>query len=81
MDYGQAWRRLRDKFVAEYPLCFVCGAAATQVDHIDGLGINGPRAYDWSNLQSLCRSCHGKKTVRQDGGFGRWAADGKPLDQ
>lgn len=45
--------------------------AATQVDHIDGLGPLGPHGYDDSNLQALCDSCHSHKTATVDGGFGR----------
>jgi len=40
------------------------------VDHIDGLGPNGPRGYDPSNLRAMTRKCHNKKTNRHDGGFG-----------
>lgn len=45
--------------------------AATDVDHLDGHGPNGPRGYDDTNLQALCHACHSKKTATQDGGFGR----------
>jgi 5-methylcytosine-specific restriction endonuclease McrA len=26
---------------------------------------------DWSNLRPLCHRCHSRKTVLNDGGFGR----------
>jgi len=41
--------------------------AANVVDHIDG------NAWDNSegNLQALCVSCHSRKTVLEDGGFGK----------
>jgi hypothetical protein len=40
---------------------------ATDVDHIDGnTGNNHP-----DNLNSLCHSCHSKKTAAHDGSFGR----------
>lgn len=45
------------------------------VDHIDGLGLDGPRAYDWHNLQGLCRRCHARKTAQHDGGYGRPRTD------
>lgn len=32
--------------------------------------MDGPRAYDESNLVTLCRSCHSRKTASHDGGFG-----------
>ncbi|TFB96539.1 HNH endonuclease [Cryobacterium sp. MDB2-A-2] len=43
---------------------------ATQVDHIDGLGPNGPRGFDNNNLQALSASHHSRKTASRDGGFG-----------
>ncbi len=33
--------------------------------------------WDKSNWQALCKSCHDKKTARQDGGFGRVGAGKK----
>lgn len=36
------------------------------VDHIDGNDSNN----DLSNLQSLCISCHSRKTATENGGFG-----------
>jgi 5-methylcytosine-specific restriction protein A len=53
--------------LASHPLCAVCDEPATDVDHIDGNARNN----DVHNLQSLCHSCHSRKTARQDGGFGR----------
>ncbi len=41
---------------------------ATEVDHIVPLAAGGSNTID--NLQPLCRSCHSKKTVKEDGGFG-----------
>lgn len=36
---------------------------ATEVDHIDGDNTND----DPSNLQSLCKPCHSRKTVEEQG--------------
>ena len=72
---SKRWRAFSKAFLRKYPLCFTCSGTAVHVDHIDGLGPDGPRGYDRSNLQSLCRSCHSKKTVAQDGGFGRYYQD------
>lgn len=80
-DYGPAWRRLSASFLRRYPYCFNCGNAAAVVDHIVSVAADRSLMLDRSNLQSLCRSCHGKKTTAVDGGFGRYAADGKALDQ
>jgi len=82
--YGSSWRRIRDAFLAESPVCYcnafsywdgalgVYGAnsaleatriaPATIVDHIRPMSMGG--THEWSNLQSLCHSCHTKKTQR-----------------
>jgi 5-methylcytosine-specific restriction protein A len=45
---------------------------ATAVDHIIPFTSNSdPRRLDVNNLMSLCTPCHSRKTVEQDGGFGR----------
>jgi 5-methylcytosine-specific restriction protein A len=71
--YARAqWQRLRRLKLSRDPACEVpgCGKPATQVDHKRGIKAGGKK---WSldNLQSLCASCHSKKTVREEGGFGR----------
>ena len=65
------WRRLRAKQLSKQPLCQACDdegrlTPATVVDHISGDAMdNQPE-----NLQSMCWSCHSRKTAEQDGGFG-----------
>ena len=46
---------------------------ACVVDHL--VPHRGDRLLFWdaSNWQSLCESCHNRKTARADGGFGREA--------
>lgn len=39
--------------------CSYCGAAATEVDHIDPVAMNG--ANDWQNLTASCRTCNARK--------------------
>jgi 5-methylcytosine-specific restriction protein A len=72
------WAKLSKAKLRADPLCqsATCTAipaplrpAATQVDHIDALGLQGPRAFDPSNWQSLCASCHSRKTASES--FGR----------
>lgn len=50
--------------------CEKCGAVGDlELDHIIPIGKGGPK-YDPENIQILCKSCHSKKTVAQDGGLG-----------
>ena len=58
------YRIARDVFMFQHPVCVVCGALATDLDHIK------PHKGDWAlfwdvrNWQSLCATCHGRKTQR-----------------
>jgi 5-methylcytosine-specific restriction enzyme A len=69
--YGGAWAKLRLLVLHEEPLCCVCGAPATDVDHIIALARGGDNSR--GNLQALCKSCHSVKTLRDDGGWGKKA--------
>ena len=62
------WKRLRRMVLAKDPICITigCNKPATDVDHIDGNNANN----HMSNLDALCHSCHSRKTVFHDGGFG-----------
>ncbi|MFJ9913619.1 HNH endonuclease signature motif containing protein [Actinacidiphila glaucinigra] len=73
-DRRTAWaklsaRILRDRALCESPSCAAVAApmrrAATEVDHIDGLGLEGPRWNDPTNLQALCHRCHSRKTASE----------------
>ena len=73
--YGYAWRKLRDEFINENPLCAHCLAhdrvvSAEHVDHIVPIARAPGRRLDKTNLQALCASCHARKTAKEDGGFG-----------
>ena len=76
------WRKARLLQLARCPLCEDCRRigllrAATCVDHIIGLA-NGGAPLDPSNLSSLCDSCHSRRTVTKDRGFGMKPAKEKP---
>jgi len=57
-----AWRNLRNAYIMEHPLCASCGRGADMVDHIVPIN-KGGAPLDPSNLQSLCNSCHNKKSA------------------
>jgi len=62
------WRALRKYKIQSKPTCEQCErenklTAAQCVDHIKPLSLGGTN--DLSNLQSLCNSCHAKKSARE----------------
>ncbi len=66
--YNASWRRLRKMVLNAEPLCRHCKqqdrlTPATEVDHIDGNIKNSSR----DNLQPLCKSCHSRKSVKEQG--------------
>lgn len=72
--YDARWRRIRLMHLRAHPLCVQCLVAgrtvpATDVDHITPLAHGGTHAED--NLQSLCHSCHSRKTAQQSLGWGK----------
>lgn len=72
--YTSRWRRFSAGYLRRHPWCAWpgCGRVATEVDHIDGLGPNGPRGYDEDSLRPLCHGHHSARTARgQPGGW--WA--------
>lgn len=61
--YGRAWKRIRDKYVSEHPLCEMCLklgkiTPTVEVHHI--LPINEGGDHKRSNLMALCKECHNK---------------------
>ena len=73
--YSYRWKKLRDRYIAQHPHCEEClkegrVVLATDVDHIRPHKGDIDLLYDETNLQSLCKSCHSRKTAREDGGFG-----------
>lgn len=60
------WKRLREQYINAHPLCEICDAGgrvtpATEVDHIVEIQDGGDKT-NLDNLQSLCTSCHRRKT-------------------
>lgn len=61
--YGAAWKRIRARYVQAHPYCERCFergilVPVEEVHHKLPLARGG--THDFSNLMSLCRSCHNK---------------------
>jgi 5-methylcytosine-specific restriction protein A len=80
--YGTArWQELRLAQLRAEPLCDKCAdrnrvTAATVVDHVERHGNDERRFYDPRNLQSLCKTCHDRKTMTEDRAARNRARDG-----
>jgi 5-methylcytosine-specific restriction protein A len=67
--YDSRWRKARAVWLAEHPLCAECMKrgevkAATDVDHVVPHRGDAVRFWMQGNWQSLCGTCHKKKTAR-----------------
>jgi 5-methylcytosine-specific restriction enzyme A len=74
--YGARWQRASKAFLQAGPLCLGCRAkgvitAATVVDHMRPHRGDPSLFWNQDNWQPLCKKCHDRKTVVEDGGFGR----------
>ena len=61
--YGRVWKRIRDAYVKQHPLCELCQqdgrfVATEEVHHKVPLAEGG--THDRNNLISLCKACHAK---------------------
>jgi len=68
--YGRRWKRARESFLNQYPLCVRCHnagvlVAATEVDHITPHCGDMDLFWDVSNWQPLCKHCHSVKTAEE----------------
>lgn len=73
--YTAEWRKASKKYLQVNPLCVSCDkqgkiVLAECVDHIVPHKGNMKLFWDVSNWQSLCNSCHSRKTVKED--MGKW---------
>lgn len=63
--YDRRWRRLREAYLAQNPVCAICEhAPAIEVDHIEPHRGDIVKFWNFSNLQGLCKSCHSAKTAK-----------------
>lgn len=72
--YGRSWRKIRNKFIQEHPLCQHCleenrVKIAEEVHHILPLSRGG--SHDEKNLMALCKSCHSRISVKDGDRFGK----------
>jgi 5-methylcytosine-specific restriction protein A len=75
--YDTEWQQLRAAHLRKHPWCADgCGKRATDVDHRVSVRVAPHRRLDPTNLVSYAHGCHSRKTVREDGGFGRTRGDG-----
>jgi len=79
--YSSAWRKAREGYLRNHPLCkkhYDAGhlVPATVVDHIKPHKGDKALFWDSDNWQPLCKACHDRKTATEDGGFGRFASGG-----
>ncbi len=68
--YDYRWFKTAKRHLKTEPLCRLCKVAgfivaAVLVDHITPLSQGGTD--ELANRQSLCRSCHAKKTAKEQG--------------
>lgn len=77
--YDYKWQRYRVQYLREHPLC-ECDdckrmgriVPAKDVDHIVAVsGPDDPLFWEPSNHRAMAHGHHSRKTVREDGGFGR----------
>ena len=80
------WRKLRLVQLSKEPLCQYCAehgrtTPATLVDHIERVRDARGRAFDPTNLQSLCASCHSGAKAKEEARGERIGCDvnGVPL--
>ena len=71
-----AWRKMRDTYLHEHPLCEDCLAKgkvtpATDIHHIKSPFKNGEVSWglllNYENLAALCKECHGNRHAAEQG--------------
>jgi 5-methylcytosine-specific restriction protein A len=74
--YDRRWQQLRERYLAEHPLCETCEAigrttAAIDVHHVVPVRADPSRRLDWTNLRAVCKACHAvEEAVSRRAGVG-----------
>lgn len=79
---SQKWKKLRNAYIAEFPLCQSCleKGIVTPADAVHHLRpfLSGSTqaeiealAFDWENLMAVCSQCH-KELHAELGGYGHY---------
>lgn len=68
--YGAKWRKTKSGYLANHPLCAICGKKATTVDHIIPHKGDMKLFWDRKNWQPACQSCNSRKAAKYEGGYG-----------
>ena len=63
------WRKFRRLYIVDNPLCEECKrngkvTEGKDIDHITPIRFGG-EPFDFDNLQTLCKTCHNKKSGRE----------------
>ena len=76
------WQDIRAWYLRQHPLCVECQQIATEVDHIKAHKGNAELFFSTSNLQSMCKPCHTRKTnkERNAGEINNNITTAQPLD-
>jgi len=83
--YGAKWQKASKAFLRAHPLCQcpeckegqLQTTLATVVDHVTPHRGDMGLFWDSNNWQSMSKTCHDRKTAREDGGFGRGVGVGR----
>ena len=84
--YDAVWQKVRAHHLRRFPDCEVCGCPGNEVDHIQSVRERPDLRLEKSNLRTLCKRHHSRRTV-MDQGFHKGksirqpaSADGLPTD-
>ena len=66
---SKSWRSLRNYYISMFPLCELCNKQGytipgEEVDHRTSIR-QGGAALSINNLQTLCKTCHARKSSRE----------------